>query len=137
MLEQSKNPKDTTIMSEQSKNPIEKSQNEGKIDTPMKHIHDRSQSCLGTGSSIISGGIKLAFQAQASPNSEYIYMVIVIYALNGSLIVQCQAGQYFNFIHHKKTYNSNHFGLYSNNVIRFCITEKGEGKRLILVLISR
>ena len=42
----------------------------GQIDTPMKHIHDRLLSPLGTGSSINSGGIKLALWTQASPHNE-------------------------------------------------------------------
>ena len=37
-----------------------------KIDTPNTHIHDHSLSCLGTGTSITSGGVKLVPWTQPS-----------------------------------------------------------------------
>jgi hypothetical protein len=39
----------------------------GKIDTPNTHKYDRSQSCLGTGTAINSGGVKLVVLAHISP----------------------------------------------------------------------
>ena len=38
--------------------------------TPKTHIHDRSLSWLGTGTSIKSGGVKLVLWAQNSPISK-------------------------------------------------------------------
>ena len=37
---------------------------------PLTHIHDRSLSWLGTGTSIKSGGVKIQLCDQASPLSE-------------------------------------------------------------------
>ena len=42
----------------------------GKIDTSNTEIHDRSLPRLGTGTSINSGGVKLALSGQASPLSD-------------------------------------------------------------------
>ena len=44
-----------------------------KIDTPNTQIHDNSLSCLGTGTSIKSGGVKLILLAQTFPFSEMMW----------------------------------------------------------------
>ena len=43
----------------------------GKIDTSNTQIHDRSLSCLGTSSSITSGGLKLVLLTQTSPLTDW------------------------------------------------------------------
>jgi hypothetical protein len=58
------------ILSENFQNPIAKIIERDKIDTPNTQIHDRSLSCLGTGTSIKSGRVKLILWAQASPLAE-------------------------------------------------------------------
>ena len=65
-----KNKNTIVILSENFQNPIAKIIERDKIDTPNTQIHDRSLSCLGTGTSIKSGRVKLILWAQASPLAE-------------------------------------------------------------------
>jgi hypothetical protein len=44
-----------------------------KIDTPNTQIHDNSLSCLDTGTSIKSGGVKLILLAQTFPITLNVY----------------------------------------------------------------
>jgi hypothetical protein len=48
-----------TLLLLQFQNPIEKLHKQPKFHTLNKHIHDRSLSWLGTGTSIKSGGVKI------------------------------------------------------------------------------